>query len=212
MTHTYPLDPGFRMDLQLFAEDGTDAEPEQQQAEPQEQPEPQERPAKTFTQADVDRLVAQRLARAQRDAEAKIKAARQEGFSEAEKLAKMTEQQRVEHEREQAERAAQEREQDLTRREAEIVRRELRATAVETLREKHLSVKLADALDYSSAEACQKSIELLEGVWRESIQEGVDQRLAASRGGAQLKRAPDSEAALLTQVRSAMGLKDDRKS
>lgn len=165
---------------------------------------------KTFTQADVDRMIKDRLARASRETKQQIEAARKEGFSEAEKLAKMTEQQRIEHEREQAVKAAKEREESLKQREIDIARRELRATAVETLREKKLSVKLADVLDYSSADACNESINRLESVMREAIQEGVDARLNATKNP--LKRGPSGgESALLTQVRGAMGLNDKTK-
>lgn len=137
-----------------------------------------------YSQADVDRMIAQRVSREQRSFEARLKAAqneaRDQGRSEAEKLAQMTEQQRVEHERQEAEKAAREREDALAKREQEITNRELHAQAVEALREKGLSVKLADILVYHDADSVNASIQAVEKVMKEAIQEGVDARLRAS--------------------------------
>lgn len=135
---------------------------------------------KTFTQAEVNRIINQRLARLQADAEARVKTAREEGRSEAEKLAKMSEEQRLTHEREQAERAARERENALKTREAEITRRELRAEAIETLTGKGLPKDLHSILDYSSADACSQSIDVVEKAFRRAVQEGIDERLRKS--------------------------------
>lgn len=174
-------------------------------AETNEQETGQQAEEKTFTQADVDRMIANRLSRAQKETEAKIRAAREEGRTEAEKLAKMTEQQRFEHEREQAQRAADDLRAQLDQREKDITMRELRAQAMETLREKNLSQKLADVLDYSSADACNDSIERVEKVMREAIQEGVDQRINQSRNP--LKRGNTANDAMMSRMRDAMGLK-----
>ena len=150
--------------------------------------------------------MAQRLARAEKDQAEKIKAARSEGFSEAEKLAKMTEEQRVQHAREQAEQAAKEREDSLTAREHELEARLLKAQAVETLQEKKVPVKLADVLDYTSADTVNKSIELIEKTFREAVQEGVEARL--SRSGGNLRRTPGEAGDLLSQMRRAAGVKE----
>ena len=80
---------------------------------------------------------------------------------------------------------------------------------METLREKKLSLKLADILDYSSADACNESISKLESIMREAVQESVDARISASRNP--LKRnGSTGETALMSQVRSAMGLKEPK--
>ena len=117
-----------KMNLQLFAEPAPDAaEPNQPDAgaqEPPQEPEPQPR---MFTQQEMEAAITSRLNRYKRDEAKRIDAARNEGRSEAEKLAKMTEDQRIEHERQRAEQAARDRETALATREAEITRRELRA-------------------------------------------------------------------------------------
>ena len=145
--------------------------------EPNETKPPEE---KTFTQADVDRIIAQRVSSMERKIREREQAAREEGRTEAEKLAKMSEEQRIQHEREQAAKAAQERENDLKKREEELTRRELRTQAVDSLESKGLPRGLADILNYTDAETCNASIESVEKVFRESVQAEVDKRLRAS--------------------------------
>lgn len=129
----------------------------------------QAQPERTFTQADVERIIADRLSRERRQHQQDIENARTEG----ERLAQMTREQRAEEE-------AQRREQQLQQREAEITRRELRAQAVETLGARNLPAGLANMLDYSSADACNTSIENVERVFREAVQAAVDDRLKSS--------------------------------
>ncbi|MGN0773478.1 MAG: DUF4355 domain-containing protein [Candidatus Ventricola sp.] len=146
----------------------------------------------TYTQADVDRIINQRFARFQREADRRVEQAREEARTEAERLAQMTEQQRAEHERQRAEQAAQQRESDLARREAEITRRELRAEAIDTLAQRGLPRALEQMLDYSGADACSASIDAVERVFRDAVQQGVEERLKQS--GVQLQaagKAPD---------------------
>ena len=88
----------FKMNLQLFAEE-PQTEPAQQEPAPETEPAPERK----YTQAEVDAAIATRLSRANKDAEKRIEAARQEARSEAEKLAKMNAEQRAEHERQEAE-------------------------------------------------------------------------------------------------------------
>ena len=188
------------MNLQLFAEPGDEpaanqdpqstnptdpqpnAEPQdgaqgnrQQNNAPEDQP-----PQRTFSQADVDRIVADRLSRERRNVQQQIDAARQEGRTEAERLAQMSAEERTRHEQEQAQQEARRREQQLAQREAEITRRELRAQAIDTLISRDLPRELESVLDYSSADACNASIANLERVYRAAVQQGVDARLRAS--------------------------------
>ena len=140
----------------------------------------QQQAQRTFTQDDVNRIVAERLSRERRDMQQQIDAARQEGRTEAERLAQMSAEERARHEQEQAQQEAQRREQQLQQREAEITRRELRAQAIETLMSRDLPRELESMLDYSSADACNASIATIERVYRAAVQQGVDARLRAS--------------------------------
>ena len=171
--------------------------PGQQTTPPRDEP--------RFTQADVDRAVAQRLARAQRDAEQRINAARDEGRSEAERLAQMTEAQRIKHERERAENAARERETRLSEREADITRRELRAEAIDTLTSRGLPRELEQLLNYQNADACSASIDAIERVFRAAVQKGVDERINQSRNPLP-RSGGDAQAALMERLRKAAGL------
>lgn len=185
------------MNLQLFAEaeaeaastndtpdgaESTGGEKQEQEAKPE---------GKLFTQAEVDRMISKRLTRMQSEIEKQLAAAKDEGRTEAEKLAKMSEEQRLEHEREKARKAAEKREQELAEREALIIRRELRVEAGETLAKKGLPSALLDILDYSSADACAKSIDTIETAFRASVQAGVDERLRESGVPTRTSKAPD---------------------
>ena len=171
----------FRMSLQLFgegegtapeglpaqAEEAPAAEGEGQRAEPAE---------KRFTKAEVDAMIQSRLERYKRDENKRIAEAR----SEAEKLARMNESERAEHERRQAEQDLQTREAEIARRESEIARRELKAQAMETLTAKGLDKSLAELLDYASAETCDASIARMEKAFRAAVQAAVESRLSGS--------------------------------
>lgn len=190
--------------LQLFAEDAPEAPTPAPAPGADDAPSPS--PEQTFTQADVDRIVNQRLARAQRDEARRIEEARQEARGEAEKLARMSKSQRAEHERQVAEQAAKDREAAIAKREADITRRELKAEAVETLSQRGLPRGLEAVLDYTSAEACSASINAVEKVFREAVQAGVDERLRQS--GVTLKSYASNDAALNARMRKAAGLPD----
>lgn len=139
-----------------------------------------QQPERTFTQADVDRMIADRLSRERRQHQQDIENARTEGRTEAERLAQMTAEQRAQAEQQRAQQAAQQREQALNQREADITRRELRAQAIDTLVSRDLPPALESVLDYTSADACNASIDNVERVFREAVQKAVDARLKAS--------------------------------
>lgn len=121
-------------------------------------------------QAEFDRRVTKALQTAQdkwqKDADARILAAK----TEAEKLARMTAEQKAEHER-------QEREKSLADRETALTVRELRAQAAETLSQKGLPAALLDVLAYSDADKCAASIDAAEKAFRAAVQTGVEERM-----------------------------------
>lgn len=172
------LDNLFRMNLQMFAAEAAESTETTETAQ-SEQNTAAETP-KTYTQAEMDAAIKARLERYKRDESKRMEAVKQEARSEAEKLAKMSEEQRMEHYRQAAAQAEQEREAAIAQREADITRRELRAQALDTLTERGLPRNLADVLDYSSAEKCNESIDALDKAFRVSVQQGVDERLRQS--------------------------------
>lgn len=129
-------------------------------------------------QAEFDRILGERLNKAQSKWEKDFQAKLDEAKTEAEKLAKMTADQKAQHERDK-------RDKELADRESEITRRELRATALEQLAEKGLPKNLADILSYTDADATNKSIEAVEKAFKDAVEAGVNERLKgdAPRGG-----------------------------
>ena len=123
-------------------------------------------PAKTFTQDELNAIIDKRLERERRDAQARIDKA----VTEAQKLAKMNAEERLEHER-------QARETALKEREAEITKRELRAEAKSQLSDKGLPVEFADALPLSDAESTNQAIDVFEKAFRAAVEKAVNERL-----------------------------------
>lgn len=124
-------------------------------------------------QTELAKQVAAARAGWEKEAQARIKTARTEG----EKLAKLSDDERAKAEAAKSEEALSEREKAADAREAELARKELRAAAVDTLVKRGLPQGLAGSLNYSSAEACQESIEAVEKSFREAVREGVDAKL-----------------------------------
>jgi hypothetical protein len=115
-----------------------------------------------------------RITKALDTAKAKWDTAAQEQIAkaktEAEKLAKLSADEKMKYEQEK-------READLVKREAELTRRELRAAALETLSEKGLPHELVDVIAFTDAEGTKASIEGVEKVFRAAVETGVNQRL-----------------------------------
>ena len=110
-------------------------------------------------------------------------------MSEAEKLAKMTKEEKAEYLR-------QKQEKELSAREAAVTRKELMAEAKNTLAEKKLPVSLAEILDYKDAESCKASIETVEKAFQNAVQAAVEEKL---KGGTPPERAPGSGADTLAE-------------
>ena len=120
---------------------------------------------KTFTQADVDKMISERLARQQKKFEAEKE--------EAAKLAKMNAEQKAEY-------AAKKREEELTAREKAIQEKELYFTAKDILKDNNLPTELVDCLNLTSAETCNKSIETIKKAWTTALSAAVDARLKSN--------------------------------
>ena len=103
-----------------------------------------------------------------------------------------------------SEQSLSEREAALDAREAELNRRELRAEAIARLTELGLPAELEQLIDYASPEACEASIELLERTFRQAVQQGVDERIRASRGC--LPKGDAEQSGIVNKLRSAAGL------
>ena len=124
-------------------------------------------------QSEFDRRVSRALETARgkwaQETKQKIERAR----AEAERLARMSGEERMAHDFAQ-------REAELSAREQSIVRRELRAEAARMLSERSLPPELADALNYESAEQVSLSMDAAEKAFRQAVQQGVEARMRGS--------------------------------
>lgn len=134
-------------------------------------------------QAEFDRRVQKAIDTALTNAREKWQALTDDKLSEAEKLAKMTKEEKAQY-------MHQKKEKELEAKEAEITRRELMAEAKNTLAEKELPVELAEVLNYADAAACSKSLESVEKAFQKAVQAAVEDKL---KGGAAPKKAPAAE-------------------
>lgn len=121
---------------------------------------------KKFTQAELNAAVEARIARERKETAQKIK----DAVTEAQRMAKMSAEERAQHDREESEKALKIREQELTK-------RELRAQALELLGEKGLPKELADILPYVDADSTLASLTAVEKVFRAAVEKGVADRI-----------------------------------
>ena len=131
-------------------------------------------------QAEFDRRVQKAIDTAVSNAQQKWQALTDDRLSEAEKLAKMNKEEKAAY-------MQQKKEKELSDREAAITRKELMAEAKNTLAEKKLPVSLAEVLNYTDADACNKSISAVEKAFQEAVEAAVNERL---KGGTPPKKAP----------------------
>jgi flagellar biosynthesis GTPase FlhF len=153
------------LNLQFFAED----EPEGK--EPDKSVEPT--PGNPEFDAAVSKAVEKALENNDKKWASRIEQATAEAKSEAEKMAKMNEEQKAEYERKQLE-------ENFAKREAELTRRELRAQSATQLAQDGLPTDLVDVLDYSNADNCQASYLKIKDVFQKSVEKAVNQKLVQS--------------------------------
>ena len=147
-------------------------------------------------QAEFDRRVQKAVNTAVTKAQEKWQALADDKLSEAEKLAKMTKEEKAQY-------MQQKREKELADREAAITRKELMAEAKNTLASDGLPQELAEVLDYSDADTCKKSMEKVKEVFQRAVETAVEEKL---KGGKPPKKAPggDAQKALEEQVYNIM--------
>lgn len=186
------------MNLQFFADAGGEKDPEPNSGHEPQEPNEGQKQKKTFADilkdkdysAEYNKMLKQELD-AQRE---KLKILYDDKVSEAEKLAKMNEQEKIQYLQKKQERALEDREKAITK-------RELTAEAKNTLAEKKLPVQLAELLNYTDADACKLSIETMEKAFKEAVETAVQERL---KGGEPTKKAQQSTESLEKQIESLM--------
>ena len=147
-------------------------------------------------QAEFDRRVQKAVNTAVTKAQEKWQALADDKLSKAEKLAKMTKEEKAQY-------MQQKREKELTDREAAITRKELMAEAKNTLASDGLPQELAEVLNYSDADTCKKSMEKVKEVFQRAVETAVEEKL---KGGKPPKKASggDAQKALEEQVYNIM--------
>lgn len=147
-------------------------------------------------QGEFDRRVQEAVNTAVKDAQEKWKALTDDKLSEAERLAKMTEDEKKEY-------LQDKKEKDLAAREAEVTKKELMAEAKNTLAGDGLPQELAEVLDYTDADACKKSMDTVKKAFQKAVEAAVEERL---KGGKPPKKATETkdEDILKQQVYNAM--------
>ena len=153
-------------------------------------------------QKEFDRRTTKGINTAVSKERARLEALHNAELTEAEKLAKMTEEEKNEYK-------AQQREADMRKREAAITKRELMAEAKEKLAEKGLPLTLAEIIDYTNAESAKNSIDAIEKSFNDTVAKTVEDKL---KGGRPPKDAgsvgeKNKEKAKEAEVFNAFGLK-----
>lgn len=134
-------------------------------------------------QAEFDRRVQKAVNTAVTNAQEKWQALTDDKLSEAERLAKMTKEEKEQYQR-------QKKEKELSDREAAITRKELMAEAKNTLASDGLPQELAEVLNYTDADSCKKSMEKVKTVFQKAVETAVEEKL---KGGKPPKKAPETD-------------------
>ena len=134
-------------------------------------------------QAEFDRRVQKAVNTAVTNAQEKWQALTDDKLSEAEKLAKMTKEEKAQY-------MQQKKEKELSEREAAITRKELMAEARNTLAGDGLPQELAEVLNYTDADVCKKSMETVKAAFQKAVEAAVEEKL---KGGKPPKKATETD-------------------
>ena len=133
----------------------------------------QEQEVKTYTQEEVDALLQQEADRRVSSALKKAEKKNQEKIKEAEKLAKLSEQERFQYELEQ-------REKKIAEKEKQMALMENKAEASKALNDRGISIALADFVVAEDADTMMENIKILEDEFKKSVKAEVEKRLAGN--------------------------------
>lgn len=165
MKTLYPL----RLKMQYFADDAEQTT--EQETTPTEQPEAKE--PKTFTQDDVNRIVQERLSKAEKAHKEKLDETVATAISEGKRLAELSAEERAAEE-------AKRREADVAKREQELAMRELQLDTQARLTDEGLSQEFAPFLIGADSETTNDNIKAFKAVYDNAISAGVEARLKDS--------------------------------
>lgn len=124
---------------------------------------------KTFTQEELNKIVADRINSEHKRWEKKIA----EEKAEAERVAKMTADEKARHEQEK-------RDREYSEREAALVKRERVAVAKDKLAEKNVPLAFIAAVDVSADDTIDSSVEAIAKAFSDAVSTEVQKRLASA--------------------------------
>lgn len=128
---------------------------------------------KTYTQEEVDALLQKESDRRVTEALKKAEKKNQDKVKEAEKLAKMNEQEKYEYELKQ-------REEAIAAKEKELALAENKNEASKILAEKGISLSLVDFVVADDADTMKANIDLLDKAFKASVKAEVEKRLGSN--------------------------------
>ena len=146
--------------------------------------------------AEIDRRIREALDQARGEWAAETAQA----VADTERLAAMSDSERVSYNLSRREAA-------LNERERQLVERELRAMALEKLAERGLPRELADALPYTDEARCLAGLDSVERAFRAAVQAGVDERLRGGTPCAATGRRADADSLSDAEYYGLSGMK-----
>lgn len=138
-------------------------------------------------QAEFDKRVAKALETAKNKWDDEFEKNLNSKLAEAEKLAKMSAEEKMKFEREKQEK-------DYNKRVADITKRELKAEAKEQLAENGFPSELAEAIIYTDADSCKASMEAVTKAFGAAVEKAVNERLKRKAPGSSQGNTPDYDA------------------
>lgn len=142
---------------------------------------------KSFTQADIDKAISERLKREKDASEKRIAETLRKEREEWERQSKLSEEQRAEEQRKQME-------SELSEKERNLALRENRADARELLIERGIDSTLVDFVVDVDADKTKDNVNQLEKAYAQAVKAGVDKALAGTT-----PKDPSSEQRVETQ-------------
>ena len=128
---------------------------------------------KSFTQADIDKAISERLKREKDASEKRIAETLRKEREEWERQSKLSEEQRAEEQRKQME-------SELSEKERNLALRENRADARELLIERGIDSTLVDFVVDVDADKTKDNVNQLEKAYAQAVKAGVDKALAGT--------------------------------
>ena len=157
-----------------------------QNTEPQAEPaaqEPQQTGEKMFTQAEVDEIIGKRLAkeRAKHEQEVATK------VSEAERLAKLTGDEKIKEEIKIAQEELDRTKKEFAAMKAEFDQQQMLAQVTKELNARNLPIGMADKMIGKDAETTKANIDAFETTWKQSLEAAIKNEIKGNASSPRLE-------------------------